>query len=554
MDHAAHKILESATYRALHAQGFSRSSSQASLVLTDLLSRYLSLLSSTCAKYAQHAGRTTLSPRDALNALDELGVSSDELKEYCASEGLEMGRYSIRSVYLNEFKTQLADGLRQDTDDAIPLVYAPLDSPLPSEDEEESDQEEQDAVMDVDAPSFSLPDAEQNVLGPETVPLTRKDEPPIPRVASPPPLPLSPISNPSSPARKRLRTASWKPPSHVPDFLPPFPTVEEPVSRQHSPRIPPLQLPPTSLEAPKIDKPPSPPPQSQSVASLDYLAQVPYVESTLASQPEWHLPQPPPPFSSMAAAARLARLPTPQTEPSLIKAYHHILTHPPPSHHTANPARHKVALALLSQTQDEPRWDPPDSLYSTVAPCPPRVSTIAPTHPLPVAKKALPGGDSKVKDKDSEPKLPVTQPRPISSIERLSYLVSQQPSRIPGLARSVLPPSIHTRTTRLTHPPVLMRGTQKLVYGIGIPAPWNSAPLGSSTAKEGNAHVNGKDSNSTLKPTIPDARLFATWEAETKSYKTPLPAPLRNRSRMGSIQSNAGVTLSLNRGRTSKGA
>lgn len=98
MDAGAHKLLESAVQRTLHAHAFSRSSSQASAVLTDLLSRYLSLLASTCAKYAQHAGRRGLTIRDAAGAFEDLGVSVDELSEYCATEGRELNRYALYSA------------------------------------------------------------------------------------------------------------------------------------------------------------------------------------------------------------------------------------------------------------------------------------------------------------------------------------------------------------------------------------------------------------------------------------------------------------------------
>lgn len=108
MDSGAHKLLESATQRTLHAHAFSRSSTQASSVLTDLLSRYLALLTSTCTKYAQHAQRTNLNVRDAIGALDELGVNLDELKDYCATEGKELNRYALISARrvedLHEFK------------------------------------------------------------------------------------------------------------------------------------------------------------------------------------------------------------------------------------------------------------------------------------------------------------------------------------------------------------------------------------------------------------------------------------------------------------------
>jgi len=108
----AKKLLESVTYETLHAHNFSRSSSQASQVLTDLLSRYLTLLTTSCAKYAEHAGRLSLSIRDAVSALDELGVGVDELNEYCATEGKDLSRYAVHTAKrvedLTEFKGQLS--------------------------------------------------------------------------------------------------------------------------------------------------------------------------------------------------------------------------------------------------------------------------------------------------------------------------------------------------------------------------------------------------------------------------------------------------------------
>ena len=116
MDVGSYKLLESATHRTLHAHSFSRTSSQASHVLTDLLSRYLMLLSSTCAKYAHHAGRTGLTARDAIGVLDELGLGLEELSEYCSSEGRELGRYAIHSARrvedMNEFKGQFGCVMR----------------------------------------------------------------------------------------------------------------------------------------------------------------------------------------------------------------------------------------------------------------------------------------------------------------------------------------------------------------------------------------------------------------------------------------------------------
>ncbi len=54
-------------------------------------------------------------------ALDELGVSMDELHEYCGTEGDELARYSSHSVKrqedLSEFKGQL------ERDDLHILLY-----------------------------------------------------------------------------------------------------------------------------------------------------------------------------------------------------------------------------------------------------------------------------------------------------------------------------------------------------------------------------------------------------------------------------------------------
>jgi len=111
MDAGAHKLLETVVLKTLHAHSFTRSSSQASLTLTDLLSRYLVLLATTCSQYAQHAGRLNITVRDAMSVLDELGVSMDELHEYCGTEGDELERYSghcaKRQEDLGEFKGQL---------------------------------------------------------------------------------------------------------------------------------------------------------------------------------------------------------------------------------------------------------------------------------------------------------------------------------------------------------------------------------------------------------------------------------------------------------------
>lgn len=291
---------------------------------------------------------------------------------------------------------------------------------------------------------------------------------------SPPLFPLSPVSNPaSSPSRKRQRTAGWQPPGHVPDFLPPFPTAAPPspvsppppplpeIEEQHlhhqmlPPMLPPLrpqlpQLPPTTLQTTAQQT-------MTSSAASDYLVQVPYSQSSLSSVPEWHLPS-----SSSAIPSQSRNLPlplsTPQTEHSLLAAYHYILTHPPPLHplfpgrttippaaagvpigpNTLLPSRHKVAMTLLYQMQALSRWEPADSLFATTAPCSPRVAAIGPTYPVPIDDK-----DKNTPNKEF--KFPPVPARPVGAPERIAPAVSQQGSRIPDLARHVLPVSVTSR-------------------------------------------------------------------------------------------------------------
>ncbi|KAI0656335.1 hypothetical protein C8Q70DRAFT_935834 [Cubamyces menziesii] len=553
MDSGAKKILESVTIKTLHAHNFSRSSTQANQVLTELLSRYLTLFASTCAKYAEHAGRLRLSVKDAVHAMDELGTSVEELSEYCVTEGKEMARYAVQSTKriedLNEFRAQLAVGLRTDQDDRIPLYWGPIPDDLLSEEEDESDYDEvetpEDHSVDADVKMFDLhPSEDQDVAMSEHHLLSPKES--IARRPPTPPLPLSPVSNPSTPPRKRQRTSSWQPPEYIPDFLPPFPTDEP----RRSPSPPPQPTDPSGMAASpvKLERPNTPPLQQAEAAaatttssanpSADYLTQIPYEESTLSKQPAWHLPQLPPPSSS---PLNKSTLPLPQTQPALLGAYHHILTHPPPPRVSSiNPARYRAALALLAESETTPRWDAPTTLFSATAPNPPRVAPMPPSYAVPIGKG--PGTpDGKEKEEEKRPNLPGAPPRTIVPYERLTPTVSQPGSRIPKLARQVLSGPVYARTTRLTHPPVLQRGSQKLTYGPGVNAPWNASfsPMPAATPAPGkgkeaggaNGAVNGKEKEKEPPRPLPDARLYATWSYEQKLFDEPLVI----RRRLGSV-------------------
>ncbi|KAF7795137.1 hypothetical protein EIP86_006284 [Pleurotus ostreatoroseus] len=536
MDAGAKKLLETVTIETLHANNFSRASTQATQVLTDLLSKYLLLLSATCAKYAEHAGRLRLTAQDTVSALDELGLGVEELSEYCAGEGRELSRYarhtSRRMEDLNEFKAALAVGMREDVDDAIPLVYAPMGTPPPSDDEYDEEEEEEDVEM--------AQSATQQSNAPMDLDLN-EDQPSDPLsqsysrvVLSPrpvtPTLPLSPISNPSTPPRKRPRTSNWDAPEYVPDFLPPFPTdasAQMQFTDDENEAMPHAQYPV------KLERPVTPPPESVSSGSADYLRPTPYAQSSLASQ-LWHPPEAPPLTLPPPQASFL-----PPTEEALVYAYHHLLTNKPSQQPgPANPARYKVALELIKQSEQESRWEPPATLYASSTPNLPRVAPVTPAYPIAVAQDEK-GKDGKDKGKDVDMEQFPTgyMRRTIIPNDRIAPLVGSYTSRLPMLTKTAVPFTLQTRINKLAHPPVLSRGTQKLVYGPGISAPWNSGPApavtplpnGLKSALKDNKDA--KDKEASTKP-LADARLYATWNYEEKSFREPLPA---GRRRMGSV-------------------
>ena len=274
------------------------------------------------------------------------------------------------------------------------------------------------------------PSISQDVVGRQLSP---------PRPPSTPPLPLSPVSNPTSPTRKRPRTESWRPPPHIPSFFPPFPVERSSLEPE------PLSLPPpgepstssTQLISSKIEPAASLARVSSSANPADYTTIVPYSLSNLASTPEWHLPstfrESRAPVDSLPSSQ--PQLPIPQIQPSLLGAYHHILTHPPPPNpNLANPSRHRVAMVLLRQAQKNPHWEPADSLYATTAPNLPTVAPVGPSYAIPISSSE----DKKEDEKDKKLNLPGAAPRPIGTQERIVPLASHQTSRIPELAREAL--------------------------------------------------------------------------------------------------------------------
>ncbi|KAG0699219.1 hypothetical protein DFH29DRAFT_983615 [Suillus ampliporus] len=409
---AAATILDSVVLKILHAHNFSRTSSQASVVFANLVSRYLVLLSSVCGSYAELSGRSKVSIWDVLSSLGDLGVSLEELDEYCVSKGKEIRMYASSSA------RRLDDLLEFRGSFPNTPVHRQVKTAVAGYLEEGH---EEDAMPLLDA----LPSASDDLYR-----------------------------------------------SPTPDFLPPLPD-DTSRPRSVSPK------PTTATHPVKQEKPPSLIPQHITSHTVsDYVTQVNYAESVLASTPEWHFPSRP--QASSLPRKQPPHLPTPQTEQALIQAYHHILTHPAPPPGPPNPAK--------TQRKDD-------------------------------------------KESDKKPIFPSAPSRPVFSSDKPVFLVSQQSSRLPDLARQILPPSVLARTTRLVHPPVLQRGSQKLYYGAASGAPTGTKGKDDTTA-------NGRG-NAPLTFTLPDAQMFATWNFEAKRPQESLVV------RRGRGAPASGLTLSV---------
>jgi len=100
------------------------------------------------------------------------------------------------------------------------------------------------------------------------------------------------------------------------------------------------------------------------------------------------------------------------------------------------------------------------------------------------------------------------------------------------------------RTTRLSHPPVLTGTDRKLIYGSGIPAPWNTSTPSTASTSTGTIGKGSKENGSmNLKekePTLRDAMLFATWDYEKKDFRQGLVAGRRLRGSGGTLGSGVG--------------
>ncbi|PWN36376.1 uncharacterized protein FA14DRAFT_54574 [Meira miltonrushii] len=225
---------------ALSSAGFARSSGQAVELLSELMERYLLVLGSSCQKNAEHAGRTKACAWDAEAALNELGISSEEIYDWTLSEdGQQVAGHrrpmdDFAGDIKDESEQQLAVQRIQDTErQAEPWLdgVKQLDRKLRNAKPEREDAAKQSLTYEeVDQDQIDLLD---RLLQADASDEDSQAEESL----HPSPSPTTPDSTSAQDAaangslalynghkRKRSRSTSS---SHIPDFLPSIPLKSE---------------------------------------------------------------------------------------------------------------------------------------------------------------------------------------------------------------------------------------------------------------------------------------------------------------------------------------
>ncbi|KAI5835340.1 hypothetical protein K523DRAFT_382460 [Schizophyllum commune Tattone D] len=573
MDGATQKLVESTVHRVLHANSFSRASSNATHILSDIFARYYLVLAQTCAQYAQHAGRSSINVHDALHAIEDLGFSLEELQDYVQGEAVDMARAGYtprmststrRMEELAEMHAHLADGLKQDHDDTIPLVYAPLDPDANySTSDSESEEEEIPAQRSEAEPMDTTHSSEREEGQPPA--LDTQHRVPSPRLQLPTP--------PSPHPHKRHKKNGWNAPDYVPSFLPPFP---KPANDED---VDPLELEsalPSRAQSAQPELAPTvkvenlplplPPPTAAMSSSTDYteLNPIPYSQSSLGSLQEWHLPSAPPDPDADPSSAVDGR----PSNRSKLLGHPHFLTMKASAYvinnkrdvqlpdttvqtsssgvHTipmSTQGRHAVLLTLQSALNNAPstsmrHFDVPDTLYGAVQPDTrgSAVGRVGGGYPIPVGTIKAGGASAPMKregsghhgkghndkNKPQPPKWPITMSRSTLPPDRgVAEMSTSLEGKLDNIASDVLSPNVHRRITHLGHPLALTRANgNPAFFGPGFLAPWSSGP-----SKDDDKSEKQEDKERVA----PDARLYTTWEYEIKKPSSSLPASI-NRS------------------------
>ncbi|KAI8645536.1 hypothetical protein BD408DRAFT_361288 [Parasitella parasitica] len=86
-DNVCHSILKTATQQIIQSAGFEAANNHSINTLADIFGQYIELLGSTVSSYANLNGRTLGTPKDLVEALQDLSVDAKSLKTWLEDEG-----------------------------------------------------------------------------------------------------------------------------------------------------------------------------------------------------------------------------------------------------------------------------------------------------------------------------------------------------------------------------------------------------------------------------------------------------------------------------------
>lgn len=86
-DNVCYSILKTATQQIIQSAGFDAAGNQSIDTLADVFCNYMQLLGSTVSAYAQLNGRTMGTARDLMEALGDVSIDRDMLKNWLDQDG-----------------------------------------------------------------------------------------------------------------------------------------------------------------------------------------------------------------------------------------------------------------------------------------------------------------------------------------------------------------------------------------------------------------------------------------------------------------------------------
>ncbi|KAL9558895.1 hypothetical protein MBANPS3_000672 [Mucor bainieri] len=172
-DNVCHSILKTATQQIIQSAGFEAANNHPINTLTDIFGQYIELLGSTVSSYANLNGRTLGTPRDLVEALEDVSLDPKSLKSWLEDEGKALSPSWSAQSDPGRLLQGVVNGGKPTFEDVIEYHFG-------------------------DVPEFEIPSSESSPMNES---------------------PASPTSSPHN-----TTTAL---PDYVPPYFPPFPEIKE---------------------------------------------------------------------------------------------------------------------------------------------------------------------------------------------------------------------------------------------------------------------------------------------------------------------------------------